>query len=112
MIVGAPKVPWQTLYTRGLAIQFMNPGIVLFIVALLPQFVDPDSGSATTQILVLGITFVLIELIGESAYALGSGSVAKWLGRHPNANLQCGRLTGVIYLAFGVLLGISTAVTA
>ena len=95
VVLGAPKVPWQTLYTRGVAIQFMNPGIILFIVALLPQFVDPNSGSATLQILVLGITFIVIELITESLYAVGSGGVARWLGRHPNANLQCGRLTGV-----------------
>lgn len=112
VIPGGVRLPWQTLYSRGLAIQFMNPGIILFIVALLPQFVDPDSGNAALQILVLGITFVLIELIGEGAYALGSGSVAKWLGRHPRANLQCGRFSGFIYTTFGVILAASAVATA
>ena len=112
VIPGGPRAPWQTLYSRGLAIQFMNPGIILFIVALLPQFVDPDSGNATFQILILGITFVVIELIGENAYALGSGSVARWLGRHPRANLQCGRFSGFIYASFGVILAASAVATA
>jgi threonine/homoserine/homoserine lactone efflux protein len=112
VIPGGPRVPWRTLYPRGLAIQVMNPSIILFIVALLPQFVDPDSGNATLQILVLGITFVLFELIGENAYAIGSGSVAKWLGRHPRANLQCGRFAGFIYATFGVILAASAVTTA
>jgi len=112
VIVGAPKSPFRTLYSRGMAINLMNPGIILLVVALLPQFVDPDSGATTLQILVLGLVFVLIELIGESAYAIGSGSVARWLNRHPRANLQCGRLSGLIYLTFGLVLGASAVAAA
>jgi hypothetical protein len=36
---------------------------------------------------------------------MASGSVAAWLGRHPRANLYCGRFSGMVFLALGALAG-------
>ena len=54
---------------RGFVVQGANPKAIVFFSALLPQFIDP-SGAVATQLLVLGASSVVIELLTLTAYAL------------------------------------------
>ncbi len=65
MIPGAQPTPLQTIWGRGLAIQLFNPGIILFLLALMPQFVDPEIGGTAIQLLVLGLLFLVVEMLAE-----------------------------------------------
>ena len=56
----AAPVPMQRSLLRGVVVQGANPKALLFFVALLPQFISP-AGSVGLQILVLGISSVVIE---------------------------------------------------
>lgn len=112
VIVGAPPATPRVLFTRGVAIQLLNFNTILFIMALLPQFVDSSSGNTGRQMLVLGLVLVTIELLGNSMFATASGAVATWLWRHPRANLHCGRFSGLVYLVLGVAVVLSGSGTA
>src|SRR5262249_19095728 len=59
----------------------LNPKTALFFLALLPQFVDPDRGGVWSQALALGLTFVALGLVTDSAYALAAGTVGGFLRR-------------------------------
>ena len=52
---------------RGFVVQLANPKALVFFVALLPQFIDPDA-SVAFQVLVLGASSVVIELLVLSLY--------------------------------------------
>ncbi len=52
----AAKSFWQ-----GFALQASNPKNILFFVAILPQFISPD-GNVATQLVILGVVSVLLEL--------------------------------------------------
>jgi threonine/homoserine/homoserine lactone efflux protein len=67
------------LFMNGFFINLLNPKVALFFVAFLPQFVDPDRGSVTAQLMLLGVIFCLIGLTTDSIYALISGAGGSWL---------------------------------
>ena len=97
---------WR-IYWQGFAVNILNPKTALFFFAFLPQFVDPNRGSATSQTLLLGAIFVGLAIVTDSLYALLASSVAGKL--RGNKNFQTGGryFAGLIYIG----LGITTALT-
>ena len=55
-------------FLRGFVVQGANPKVLVFFLALLPQFLDP-AASLAPQVLVLGISSVVIELLALAFYA-------------------------------------------
>ena len=66
----------RRLYTQGVIVNTLNPKTALFIFALLPQFVDVDHGRVWLQVLVLGVTLVVLGLLSDGLYAFVAGTVA------------------------------------
>ncbi len=101
--VGFRRAPLKRLYMQGMLVNVLNPKVGLFMLAFLPQFIDPSRGSAQAQILVLGMIFIGIALVSDGIYALASGAIGDWLSRHAAAARQRGRFAGVIYILLGTL---------
>ena len=100
-----PAADLRRVYLEGFLVNLMNPKTALFILALLPQFVDPARGAAGIQILALGVTLASLGLVSDGTYALASGSIGSWLRRRRSiAGIQR-RVSAAIY----AMLGIGTA---
>jgi threonine/homoserine/homoserine lactone efflux protein len=65
----------RQLFARMFGVTVLNPKGVIFYVAFLPQFVDPDR-QAFGQLLVLAITFVTLAALNAAVYAAGASLVA------------------------------------
>jgi threonine/homoserine/homoserine lactone efflux protein len=63
-------------YTQGFLVNLANPKLIVFVFALLPQFVDPHAARPWLQTLVFGLSFTCLAFISDSLYALAAGSVA------------------------------------
>lgn len=69
------------VYWQGLATNVLNPKVAVFYVAFLPQFVSPELGHTTLQLLLLGLTHWVMGVPYLGAVALASGAVAGSGGR-------------------------------
>jgi threonine/homoserine/homoserine lactone efflux protein len=80
-VAARPPRALRKIFRDGVIVNVLNPKTALFFLAFLPQFVDPDQGAATLQILVLGLIFTVIALSSDSLWALAAGTLGGWLRR-------------------------------
>lgn len=90
----------KSLFSQGLLSAVSNPKGILFFVAFLPQFVDPNR-SLWVQFLVMAGTFLLIEFIYEYAVAAFASKVQPFLKR---AGKNFNRFFGSVFAVLGILL--------
>jgi threonine/homoserine/homoserine lactone efflux protein len=77
-----PK-PLRRVYLDGVLINILNPKVVLFFLAFLPQFVDQRAGAVPAQIVVMGLVTALIGLASDVLYAFAGGSIGAMLRARP-----------------------------
>ncbi|HHK73988.1 MAG TPA: LysE family translocator, partial [Rhizobiales bacterium] len=90
-------------FWQGFVVLLSNPKVLLFLAALLPQFVDP-AGNVLAQMIVLGVTFLVVELMGDSVYALAASRAGGLMSRAHKKLID--RLSGVLLIGGGVWLSL------
>ncbi|WP_062996319.1 LysE family translocator [Nocardia mikamii] len=90
----------------GLVVGVANPKSVVFLAALLPQFVDPD-GWVPGQMLVLGLCIPLFGLIFDSTWALTAGAARAWFARSPRRLAAVGGAGGLAMIGLGTSLALT-----
>ena len=91
----------RRLFWEGFLVGSLNPKLALFLLAFLPQFIDPAAGPVWLQTLVLGLIFNLCAAVGDTLFALAAGAA----GARVRAILRGKRLataSGVVYIGLGV----------
>ncbi|MBW0271912.1 lysine transporter LysE [Nocardia sp. MH4] len=88
----------------GFVVGFANPKTIVFLAALLPQFVDTARGGVPQQMLVLGICIPLFGLIFDTLWALAADSVRGWLARTPRRLAAVGGTSGLMMIGLGTSL--------
>jgi threonine/homoserine/homoserine lactone efflux protein len=92
----------RRLFVDGVVVNVLNPKTALFFIAFLPQFVDPEAGTAGLQIFALGLIFVVIALSSDSLWALAAGTAGAWL-RRSRWYLGVKRwVTGLVFVGLGL----------
>jgi threonine/homoserine/homoserine lactone efflux protein len=96
----------RTLIVDGYVVGLANPKTIVFFAAILPQFVHQGGAPESLQMIVLGLVFVAVALLSDSAWGIGAGTAREWFVRSPR---RLERLTGAGGLVI-VGLGIRMAV--
>ena len=76
-LVAAP-VSWRRRVLTGALTNATNPKGILFMVAVLPQFMS-ESRPLWSQLLVMAVTLVGVDLIVMNGYAAGASVLRRWM---------------------------------
>lgn len=94
----------RALFLRGLLANAINPKVILFFLAFLPQFVVREHGHAAMQTLVLGAAFALQAALLFALLGLFAGRLGQDLTRNPAIKAWLDRLAGLTFLGIGARL--------
>jgi threonine/homoserine/homoserine lactone efflux protein len=98
----------RKLFAMGLLTNLLNPKIAMLYLALLPQFIDPATGSVLTQSLALGSVQTVISVSVNAVIALAAGSIALFLGQRPTWLLVQRWLMGTVLAGLAVRMALET----
>ncbi len=99
-----PDASAARLLVKGLVANAINPKVILFFLAFLPQFVDAARGRAGWQIAQLGLLFTLETVVIFGALGWFAGGVGERLARHPGVGAWLDRVAGGVFVALGLRL--------
>lgn len=72
--------PRGSFFLQGFVVIMSNPKMLVLFGALIPPFI-PAGADVMRSTLILGVTFMVIAAIGDTAYALAAGRAGTWLSR-------------------------------
>jgi threonine/homoserine/homoserine lactone efflux protein len=96
-----------TVLRDGFVVGFANPKSIVFLAAVLPQFVDHCAGSVPVQILLLGVVLPLVAVCSDSAWALLAGTARAWFAGSPRRLELPGGAGGVVMIGLGATLAVT-----
>ena len=94
-------------FLEGATVGVTNPKTVVFLAAILPQFVSRADGHVPVQILVLGAVFAAIAIVSDSLWAMAAGVFRMWFSRSPRRLELVGGAGGLAIVAVGAGLLVS-----
>lgn len=94
-------------FFQGLTVGATNPKTIVFLAAILPQFVNRAGGHVTGQILLLGLIFATIAVVSDTVWVLAAGAFRTWFARSPRRLEIVGGFGGLSIAAVGAAFLVS-----
>jgi len=86
------------LYRRGIIMNATNPKVALFFLAFLPQFIHVSYGAVSTQVMLLGVIFILSTILVFGGIALLAGRYSERLNKSSHRRVILNRSVSVIFV--------------
>jgi threonine/homoserine/homoserine lactone efflux protein len=104
--MGLPQVSLSVsqAFWQGLLVNLSNPKVILFVLAFVPQFVEPEHGSILGQFLIFGAVIGLGGFFINGAVGALSGVFSQKLGRGGRAGLMLSRISALIFVGLAIRL--------
>jgi threonine/homoserine/homoserine lactone efflux protein len=103
----APARSDRRAFLEGATVGVTNPKTVVFLAAILPQFVSRAAGDVPGQILVLGAAFAVIAIASDTVWAIVAGGFRTWFSSSPRRLELVGGTGGLAIVAVGAGLLVS-----
>lgn len=103
----AEPARWSRLMLRGVVMNLTNPKVVLFFLALLPQFVRPESGSVAGQIVCFGLLFIVAGSLVFGAIVLAADALRRQLAGSARAQRGLNRAAALVFGGLALRLALA-----
>ncbi|OZC87165.1 lysine transporter LysE [Rhodococcus sp. 06-412-2C] len=94
----------KRLLIQGFTVGVTNPKSIVFLVAILPQFVDPSRAHVPLQLGALGMIFIFVAISVDSIWALIAGGAREWFATSPKRMSRMDGVGGGIMIGLGAVL--------
>ena len=98
----ADKKSYKSIFITGFLSAALNPKPGMFVLAFVPQFVNPELGSVTIQMITYGAWFALLTAIGFSLMGVFATRLASWLQSRPKVVSGLNIGAGVTFITSGI----------
>jgi homoserine/homoserine lactone efflux protein len=102
---------WRKRFLTGFFTNATNPKGIIFMVAVLPQFISPHA-PLLPQLLILGATMVSVDLTVMHGYALAAASMQRFFRNARAVKIQNRVFGGVLVMVGAALFFVKRANTA
>ncbi len=102
-----PRASPAQLVGRGIVMNLTNPKVVLFFLAFLPQFVEPQRGSVAMQLAALGLVFIAATLLAFGAITYLAGFIGQLLRSSARAQRLMNRAAALVFLGLAARLALA-----
>ncbi|WP_109527418.1 LysE family translocator [Nocardia aurea] len=99
-------MPGRRAYLSGFLTNLLNPKMVTFTIAFLPQFIEPRLGQVWLQFAILGAILILLEFLVDGTVGVLAGRIGGWLRRRRAARRRIDVATGGVFIGLGVKLAV------
>ena len=100
---GSQPVDPRNAYKDALIVNLTNPKVILFILAFLPQFVDPTR-AVLPQFLIFGAVIAFFGFFVNGAVGVFAGSIGQSMARNPRFEAVLRWVTATIFGALALRL--------
>ncbi|MEH6449399.1 MAG: LysE family translocator [Oleispira sp.] len=98
----ADKKSYKSIFITGFLSAALNPKPGMFVLAFVPQFVNPELGSVTTQMITYGAWFALLTATGFSLMGVFATRLASWLQSRPKVVSGLNIGAGLTFITSGL----------
>jgi threonine/homoserine/homoserine lactone efflux protein len=91
-------------FTHALLTNLLNPKVILFYLAFVPQFVSPAVGSIAAQTFVLGTALALLGFVYQGILAAVAAGAARRIVNNRRFRAITDGIAGVLFLALALRL--------
>jgi threonine/homoserine/homoserine lactone efflux protein len=102
-----PAASLRGRFMQGWLTNALNPKVMLFFLAFLPQFVDPSAGPVAWQLLWMGGAFTAIASVAYAALAWVAGGLGEGFTARPGLARWLNRCTGGLFIALALRLALA-----